>query len=69
MWKLTAKVYIHANPEPESKKFIHRELQPYRNAGDSPKCWYSDLENFTGDIKESGVPLDSNSGGVQPALN
>ena len=36
---------------PNKRKFISCELQAYRNAGDSPECWYStELANFTGNI-------------------
>ena len=36
------------NSDPESKKPVCCELQPYRNVGDSPECWYSDLKESTG---------------------
>lgn len=42
------KIYTTFHPDSKSKKFVHCDLQPYRHAGDSPECWYSDLENFTG---------------------
>ena len=36
------------NLDPESKKLVHCELQPFRNAGDSPECWYSDFKESAG---------------------
>ena len=36
---------------PDARKFLFCELQPYRNAGDSPECWYfTELANFTGNM-------------------
>ena len=36
---------------PEKKKKYECKLQPYRNAGDSPECWYfNQLNNLTGRI-------------------
>ncbi|XP_028416142.1 plasminogen-like, partial [Dendronephthya gigantea] len=32
---------------PERKKFILGDLQPVRNAGDSPECWYTEFRNTT----------------------
>ena len=66
MGEFLAKVYTHIHPEPESKKRVRCKLLPYRNAGDSPECWYSDLENSTGNIK--GRRLRS-SGGCNPHQN
>ncbi|XP_028397248.1 uncharacterized protein LOC114521061 [Dendronephthya gigantea] len=42
-----AKVSEIKNLTAMSKQFIFGELQPYRNAGDSPECWYRDFENST----------------------
>ena len=36
---------------PKNKKKYEWKLQPYRNAGDSPECWYfNPLKNLTGKI-------------------
>ena len=50
MYHTLAKLYVIKNPSPESKKFVHCKLQPQRNAGDSPECWYYDPESSTGNI-------------------
>ncbi|XP_028414636.1 plasminogen-like [Dendronephthya gigantea] len=47
IWDYFAKAYTHKHPDQQSKKRVLCELQPYRNAGESPECWYSDLENST----------------------
>ena len=44
IWDVIAKRYILQHRVPEARKRVHCELQPYRNAGVSPECWYSDLE-------------------------
>ena len=48
IWDVIAKLFVFKHPDPESKKLLHCELQPYRNAGDSPECWYSDFKESTG---------------------
>ncbi|XP_028399006.1 uncharacterized protein LOC114522508 isoform X2 [Dendronephthya gigantea] len=45
IWDFYAKFIIRYNPQPEWKKLVYCKLQPYRNAGDSPECWYADLED------------------------
>ena len=48
---LTIFLKFYPIENPDVKKFVSCELQPYRNAGDSPECWYStELANFTGNI-------------------
>ena len=49
IWKLFAR-YITIR-SPEKTKLLSCELQPYRNAGDSPECWYyNGPTNSTGNI-------------------
>ena len=49
IWDLVVKIITHNNPEdPKIEKSVRCKIQPYRNAGDSPECWYSDLEDFAG---------------------
>ena len=38
------------HPGLKIKEFFQCELQPYRNAGDSPECWYNDCTKSTGNI-------------------
>jgi hypothetical protein len=43
---------------PEVKKVLRGELQPTRNAGDSPECWYfNGLANSAGNITINSRPL------------
>ena len=51
IWDFVVKAFEIRYSDPESKKLVHCKLQPYRNAGDSPECWYSDLEDSAGDIR------------------
>ena len=48
--RLFAKIYVIINPGLKSKKFIYCTELPYRNAGDSPECWYNDPKISTGNI-------------------
>ncbi|CAB4007052.1 Tyrosine- kinase transmembrane receptor ROR2, partial [Paramuricea clavata] len=46
LWEMFVKYYTIQYPD--SKKLYQCELQPYRNAGDSPECWYlNGLANST----------------------
>ena len=51
IWNFVVKLFINFNPDPERENFIRCKIQPFRNAGDSPECWYSDLEDSTGYIR------------------
>ena len=58
-WKLFEK-YIKARypHNIEKNKRAHCELQPYRNAGDSPECWYYNRDaNITGNINNRQLAL------------
>ena len=47
--KDVAAYYTLRFKDPLHKKFVKCQLQPYRNAGDSPECWYYDIkENLKG---------------------
>ena len=48
LWKPAEAIMVAKNPELRLKKLFRCELQPYRNAGDSPECWYDDFTNSTG---------------------
>ena len=49
LYLLVFKYYIIQHPE--TKKKYHCEIQPYRNAGDSPECSYlTELANVSGNI-------------------
>jgi hypothetical protein len=49
LWGMFVK--FHTVRFPDSKKLYQCELQPYRNAGNSPECWYfNGLANSTGNI-------------------
>jgi hypothetical protein len=49
LWEVIIKSYIIRKPW--EKKLYRWELQPYRNAGDSPECWYfNGLANSAGNI-------------------
>ena len=39
IWDFVVRYTTKNHPEPEAEKFIRCEIQPYRNAGDSPECW------------------------------
>ena len=59
LWKLFEK-YIKARfpNDIERNKRAHCELQPYRNAGDSPECWYYNRHaNITGNINNRQLAL------------
>ncbi|XP_028399009.1 uncharacterized protein LOC114522509 isoform X2 [Dendronephthya gigantea] len=45
IWDFYVKFSKHNHPEPGMEKLLYCKLQPYRNAGDSPECWYIDLED------------------------
>ncbi|XP_028408139.1 uncharacterized protein LOC114530726 [Dendronephthya gigantea] len=45
IWEMLGKKYSIKSSK--SKSHVRCELQPYRNAGDSPECWYDDLLNST----------------------
>ena len=56
-WKLFEK-YIKARypHNIEKNKQAHCELQPYRNSGDSPECWYyNGHANITGNINNETI--------------
>ena len=49
LWEIWERYYIIEYPEEE--KLLRCELQPTRNAGDSPECWYfNGLANSTGNV-------------------
>lgn len=48
IWEVFAKVTTIRRRKAKTKKLVKCELQPYRNAGDSPECWYDDFINSTG---------------------
>ena len=51
IWDFVVKFVTNNNPgDSELEKFVHCKIQPFRNAGDSPECWYSDLEDSAGNI-------------------
>jgi hypothetical protein len=53
-WKMFFKYYTIRFPE--ERKFLLCELQPYRNAGDSPECrYFNGLANSTGNIRDVGM--------------
>ena len=47
LWEMFVKSYTIRYPE--ETRLLRCELQPTRNAGDSPECWY-----FSGDTKSTG---------------
>jgi hypothetical protein len=49
LWEMFVRFYTIRKPW--KKKLYRCELQPYRNAGDSPECWYfNGLANSAGNI-------------------
>ena len=51
-------VSYHSIEYPEEEKLLRCELQPTRNAGDSPECWYfNGLANSTGNVIINSRPL------------
>ena len=49
LWEIWERYYIIEYPE--EKKLLLGELQPTRNAGDSPECWYfNGLANSAGNV-------------------
>jgi hypothetical protein len=49
LWEIFVRYYIIQFPE--AKKLLRGELQPTRNAGDSPECWYfNGLANSAGNV-------------------
>ncbi|CAB4014749.1 coadhesin-like isoform X2, partial [Paramuricea clavata] len=48
LWEMFVKSYTIRHPKAEETKLLRCELQPTRNAGDSPECWY-----FSGDTKST----------------
>ncbi|XP_028409307.1 SCO-spondin-like [Dendronephthya gigantea] len=46
-WIIFAKAYVIRYPGLMTKKLVRCELQPFRNAGDTPECWYHQLTNST----------------------
>ena len=51
IWDVVVKAYTIRNPDPAKTKRVHCKIQRYRNAGDSPECWYSDLKDSAGNIR------------------
>ena len=46
IWEMLEEKYVMKSSK--AKNRLHCHSQPYRNAGDSPECWYGDLLNSTG---------------------
>ena len=56
LWEIFVRYYTISFPH--KKKLVRCELQPTRNAGDSPECWYfNGLANAAGNIIISSRPL------------
>ena len=56
LWEMLVKAYTIEYPE--AKKLLLGELQPTRNAGDSPECWYfNGVANSAGNIIINSRPL------------
>ena len=56
LWEIWERYYTIEYPE--AKKLLLGELQPTRNAGDSPECWYfNGLANSAGNIIINSRPL------------
>jgi hypothetical protein len=56
LWEIWENYYTIEYPE--AKKLLFGELQPTRNAGDSPECWYfNGLANSAGNIIINSRPL------------
>ena len=53
-WNFVVRIITNNRPDPETKKLLHCQLMSYRNAGDSPECWYSDFESSAGNKMERG---------------
>jgi hypothetical protein len=50
LWKMIVRYYTISHPEKKKElELLRCEIQPYRNAGDSPECWY-----FNGDANSTG---------------
>ncbi|XP_028418128.1 A disintegrin and metalloproteinase with thrombospondin motifs adt-1-like [Dendronephthya gigantea] len=47
LWDVIASYATTRRRDEKTKKFVKCELQPYRNSGDSPECWYYDFVNST----------------------
>ncbi|XP_028399013.1 uncharacterized protein LOC114522511 [Dendronephthya gigantea] len=45
IWDFFVKAYTIKYSNTKTRKLVQCKLQPYRNAGDSPECWYADLED------------------------
>ena len=51
IWKMLERYFLLQFPK--MAKLVNCELQPYRNAGDSPECWYyNEFSNSTGNVLE-----------------
>ena len=51
IWKIVEPYFMIRFPK--MARLVTCELQPFRNAGDSPECWYyNELSNLTGNILE-----------------
>ena len=51
MWEIVERYYTIRYPE--KKKLFNCELQPYRNAGHSPECWYfNGFANYIGNMAD-----------------
>lgn len=61
-WKLFQTLTKIRYPgDTEKNKRTHCKLQPYRNAGDSPECWYFNRRsNITGNINIETIKFCSN---------
>ena len=56
LWEIFVRYYTIKHPG--TKKLYRCELQPTRNAGDSPECWYfNGLANSTGNVIINSRPL------------
>ena len=51
IWDLVVKYATNNNPYLERESLIRCKILPYRNAGDSPECWYSDFKESAGNIR------------------
>jgi hypothetical protein len=55
--KMIVRYYTISHPEKKKElELLRCEIQPYRNAGDSPECWY-----FNGDANSTGTSQASYS--------
>jgi hypothetical protein len=51
LWEIYVTYFTIRSPE-KKKLYNSLQLQPYRNAGDSPECWYFNrFANYTGNIR------------------